>query len=142
MPDVPLIDVEPLRVGTPDRSLVAAAIDAACRDTGFFCVCGHGVDEALAASLEVEARRFFARPDRGEGRDRHGAGRAGVAGMVPGGRGADLGTADQKEGLYFGEELPPDDPRVRSGRPLHGANLFPERPVGLAGRPCCPGWTR
>src|SRR6185437_3609176 len=36
------------------------------------------------------------------------------------------GRPDQKEGLYFGAELPPDDPRVAAGLPLHGPNLFPE----------------
>jgi isopenicillin N synthase-like dioxygenase len=35
------------------------------------------------------------------------------------------GRPDRKEGIYFGSELPEDDPRVRAGRPLHGANLFP-----------------
>ena len=41
------------------------------------------------------------------------------------------GVPDLKEGLYFGEELGADDPRVRAGLPLHGANLFPARPAGL-----------
>ena len=35
------------------------------------------------------------------------------------------GRPDQKEGLYFGAELPLDDPRVKAGTPLHGPNLFP-----------------
>ena len=35
------------------------------------------------------------------------------------------GRPDRKEGIYFGEELPADDPRVARGTPLHGANLFP-----------------
>jgi len=38
---------------------------------------------------------------------------------------------DLKEGLYFGEELGEDDPRVRAALPLHGPNLFPARPPGL-----------
>ncbi|HEX8204398.1 MAG TPA: 2OG-Fe(II) oxygenase family protein [Isosphaeraceae bacterium] len=41
------------------------------------------------------------------------------------------GKPDQKEGLYFGAELPPDDPRVLAGTPLHGPNLFPAEPAGL-----------
>jgi len=41
------------------------------------------------------------------------------------------GQPDQKEGLYFGAELPADDPRVRAGTPLHGPNLFPAEPAGL-----------
>ena len=42
--------------------------------------------------------------------------------------GAELtaGDPDLKEGLYFGEELSAQDPRVKSGTPLHGANLFPD----------------
>jgi isopenicillin N synthase-like dioxygenase len=38
---------------------------------------------------------------------------------------------DRKEGLYFGEELGADDPRVLARWPLHGANLFPDRPAGM-----------
>jgi isopenicillin N synthase-like dioxygenase len=38
------------------------------------------------------------------------------------------GRPDRKEGLYFGEELPEDDPRVLAGTPLHGPNLFPRLP--------------
>jgi isopenicillin N synthase-like dioxygenase len=37
-----------------------------------------------------------------------------------------------KEGVYFGIELPAHDPRVAAGLPLHGPNLFPERPADLA----------
>jgi isopenicillin N synthase-like dioxygenase len=53
--------------------------------------------------------------------------------------GAELtsGQPDLKEGLYFGAELPDDDPRVLAGLPLHGRNLFPRqvprlRPLVLA----------
>jgi isopenicillin N synthase-like dioxygenase len=41
------------------------------------------------------------------------------------------GRPDIKEGLYFGAELGPDDPRVRAGLPLHGPNLFPADPPAL-----------
>ena len=37
------------------------------------------------------------------------------------------GQPDLKEGLYFGAELPDDDPRVLAGLPLHGRNLFPRQ---------------
>jgi len=100
-------------------------MDAACRDTGFFCVTGHGVDPALLASLDGAARRFFALPaaDKAE----LAMARAGRAwrGWFPLGGELTSGRPDQKEGLYFGEELPLDDPRVQAGRPLHGPNLFP-----------------
>ena len=40
------------------------------------------------------------------------------------------GRPDQKEGLYFGSELPPSHPRA--GFPLHGQNLFPKEPPRCA----------
>ena len=47
--------------------------------------------------------------------------------------GAELtsGKPDNKEGIYFGTELNKDDERVRKGIPLHGENLFPEKPAQL-----------
>ena len=41
------------------------------------------------------------------------------------------GEPDHKEGIYFGEELGPDDSRVQRALPLHGPNLFPEQPAHL-----------
>ena len=46
------------------------------------------------------------------------------------------GKPDQKEGIYFGAELPADHPAVLAGTPLHGPNLFPDDsrlPRGRAG---------
>jgi isopenicillin N synthase-like dioxygenase len=125
---VPIIDVGALRSDDPRSEAVARvaqAVDAACRDTGFFCVTGHGVDPALLGSLDGAARRFFALPAADKGA--LAMARAGRAwrGWFPLGGELTSGRPDQKEGLYFGEELPPDDPRVRAGRPLHGPNLFP-----------------
>lgn len=134
MGEVPRIDVGPLvtPAGTTDeRQAVAAAIDTACAAHGFFTVVNHGIDLTLLHRLEDEARSFFATP-RNE--------KAAIA-MIHGGRawrgwfgvGDELtdGVPDRKEGLYFGTELGPDDPRVRAGVPLHGANLFPTDPAGL-----------
>ena len=47
-------------------------------------------------------------------------------GFFPVGGELTAGKPDLKEGLYFGEELGPADPRVQAGLPLHGANLYPE----------------
>lgn len=134
MATVPRIDVEALvdpAGDARDRRRVAERIDAACAEHGFFTVVGHGIDPARLDALDREARAFFALP-----RDE----KAQVA-MVHGGRawrgwfgvGDELtdGVPDRKEGLYFGAELGPDDPRVAEGLPLHGANLFPRRPAGL-----------
>ena len=47
---IPTIDLTPLRSGSDaDKRAVARQIDAACMDTGFFLVTGHGVPADLIA---------------------------------------------------------------------------------------------
>jgi isopenicillin N synthase-like dioxygenase len=132
---LPFVDVSVLldpAASTASCARVGGRIDAACRDTGFLLVTGHGVDPALRDDLERLSREFFALPD---------AVKAGIA-MTRGGLawrgwfpvGAELtsGQPDRKEGVYFGTELPAHDPRVLARTPLHGPNLFPAEPAGLA----------
>jgi isopenicillin N synthase-like dioxygenase len=128
---VPEIDIGPLVTGRGDVEQVAAAIDDACVRVGFFRAVGHGIDPTHLARLDALARDFFARPDT-EKSD-IAMSRAGAAwrGWFPVGGELTSGVPDQKEGLYFGAELGPDDPRVRAGTPLHGRNLFPREPAGL-----------
>ncbi|BCW90815.1 Validamycin A dioxygenase [Alphaproteobacteria bacterium SO-S41] len=125
MSALPIIDMAPLFDDTPARADVVAAIERACRDTGFFYIRNHRIDEAVIAGLDAAARRFFALPEAEKAAIamRHG-GRA-WRGSFPVGGELTSGRPDLKEGLYFGTELPPDDPRVVAGTPLHGANLFP-----------------
>ena len=128
--ELPVIDVSALRRGTKSVS-VAGEIDAACRETGFFYVVGHGVSPELVARVDRLAREFFALPEveKASIAMRHG-GRA-WRGWFPLRGELTSGVPDQKEGLYFGEELGPEDSRVCASLPLHGANLFPARPEGL-----------
>ena len=135
-PSLPVIDVGPLRSGEPAQATVRA-IGEACGTFGFFYAVGHGVDAGLERRLDEASRRFFALPlaDKMEIRMERG-GRA-WRGYFPVGDELTSGKPDLKEGLYFGAELPEDDPRVRAGVPLHGRNLFPEqvpelRPAVLA----------
>jgi len=60
---IPTIDVSPLRGGdAAAKRAVARQIDAACTDTGFFLVAGHGIaQEAIEATRQC-AIDFFARP--------------------------------------------------------------------------------
>lgn len=129
--EVPVIDVGALVGGTGDRGDVARAIDQAGREHGFFSIVGHGIDRDLLSRLIDQSRVFFALdPDE---KARIAMPRAGRAwrGWFPVGGELTSGTPDRKEGLYFGAELGPDDPRVRVGLPLHGPNLFPEHPKEL-----------
>jgi isopenicillin N synthase-like dioxygenase len=124
--ELPLIDVGPL-VGGPggDPRAVGAAIDAACREVGFFAVTGHGVAPDLLQRLEDGARRLFALPVEAKGMVSMARGGRAWRGWFPLGGELTSGEADAKEGFYLGSELGPDDPQVRAGVPLHGPNLFP-----------------
>jgi isopenicillin N synthase-like dioxygenase len=128
-PGLPIINVAPLVEAGPDAACrdVAAQIQAACRDRGFFYITGHGVQADLVDRLAAASAEFFDLPlaDKLEiAMER--AGRA-WRGFFPVGAELTSGQPDLKEGLYFGGELGADDPRVRACVPLHGANLFPRQ---------------
>jgi isopenicillin N synthase-like dioxygenase len=122
---VPVVDVAPL-FGGGDRSAVAAEINAACRDLGFFYAAGHGVGRDTIAALAEASRRFFALPEARKSLIAMARGGRAWRGYFPVGGELTSGRPDLKEGLYFGEDLGPDDTRVAAGWPLHGPNLFPE----------------
>src|SRR5438093_1167308 len=72
MTNVPLIDVAPARHGGRDeRCRVAAAIDGACREIGFFAISGHGVPDRLVDDLRRLAHDFFGLPLADKLRCRH-----------------------------------------------------------------------
>jgi isopenicillin N synthase-like dioxygenase len=125
---VPIVDVGPLVAGTAAKHDVAKQLDAACRECGFFYVVGHGVDERLCTRLEDLSRRFFAQSTAEKMRIGMALGGRAWRGYFPLGDELTSGKPDQKEGLYFGTELPDDDPAVLAKTPLHGRNLFPDIP--------------
>ena len=60
---IPTIDLSPLRGGSAaEQREVARQIDAACMDTGFFMVTGHGVAADLITRTRQRAIDFFALP--------------------------------------------------------------------------------
>src|SRR5215475_13195859 len=120
MTGLPVIDVSPLRDPAADHARVAAAIGAACRESGFFYVAGHGVPSVLINELDALSRQFFALPDDAKAEIAMARGGRAWRGWFPVGGELTSGRPDQKEGIYFGAELPNDN-----ARPLHGANLFP-----------------
>ena len=130
---LPLIDMSALLGDGGDAQAVARQITAACEAPGFFYLIGHLVTAAILSDLERESRAFFALPE-GEKLDIAMA-RGGRAwrGFFPVGGELTSGRPDLKEGIYFGTELPAEDPRVGAGLALHGANLWPKRPAGLRG---------
>ncbi|HET6909565.1 MAG TPA: 2-oxoglutarate and iron-dependent oxygenase domain-containing protein [Mycobacteriales bacterium] len=130
---VPVIDISALVDSgtTAEVAATAAEIDAACSRLGFFVIAGHGVAPALRRDLDAAARAFFALPDAEKARIA--MPHAGIAwrGWFPVGGELTSGRPDLKEGIYFGTEHSSEHPGVVARRPLHGANLFPERPESL-----------
>lgn len=132
---LPVIDVTPLMqpAESHGRQRAADRIGDACRTHGFFYIEGHGIDDGLQGALREESRAFFALPLEEKMKIRMLLGGRAWRGYFPVGGELTSGRPDLKEGLYLGTELPADDPRVRAGWPLHGANLWPGQPPGLRG---------
>jgi isopenicillin N synthase-like dioxygenase len=122
---LPIIDVESLVTDRGDRSGVAGHIARACRESGFFYIIGHGVNEHLQQRLEDLSRKFFAQDLHAKLEIRMEKGGRAWRGYFPVGGELTSGRPDLKEGIYFGAELTEDHPLVRSGTPMHGPNLFP-----------------
>ena len=122
---IPVIDVNQLVLGTEARHDVAAKIGEACREYGFFYIIGHGVSEDLQQRLEKLSAGFFLQDLETKLQISMSRGGSAWRGYFPVGGELTSGKPDLKEGIYFGAELGPDHPLVRSGTPMHGANLFP-----------------
>ncbi|HVY90506.1 MAG TPA: 2-oxoglutarate and iron-dependent oxygenase domain-containing protein [Hyphomonadaceae bacterium] len=124
--ELPVIDVSPL-LGADERARAGAgeAIGAACRDLGFFYATRHAVSLETLEKLAAASRKFFALPEAEKMRIAMALGGRAWRGFFPVGGELTSGKPDIKEGVYFGEELPASDPRVKAGLPLHGANLWP-----------------
>jgi len=136
---VPVIDVSSFLGGSEaGKRRVAREIATACERSGFFCITGHGIDEALIARTRQAAADFFARPDaekRRIERPKSGVGR----GYYPV---ADRSLAytigldtppDLQEAWAMGPPKIPDDPYYHEGPATYffGANRWPEGVPGF-----------
>lgn len=106
---------------------MAAAIDDACRNVGFFYIRNHRVPQSVLDRAFEEARKFFALPQEEKRKIHYTKVRTRVRGFIPLGelKADRYGTADLQEGFDYGVELPTDDPDYRAGNPLHGPNQWP-----------------
>src|SRR5271166_1660844 len=111
---IPVVDVSELIAGGPRPQAVAERLGAACRESGFFYVVGHGVDAALQSRLRELSQQFFAQDVETKLAIRMALGGRAWRGYFRVGDELTSGKPDQKEGLYFGAEVSPDDPRVQA----------------------------
>lgn len=121
---LPVFELGPVRAGRYDPQAIAA-LRTACERHGFFYVRDHGVAPELERRLEQLTAEFFALPTDVKARLSMDRGGTAWRGWFPLEGELTSGAADLKEGIYFGDELGPDDHRVRADWPMHGANLFP-----------------
>jgi isopenicillin N synthase-like dioxygenase len=127
MTEIPVLDWQRFATGA-DRDGFTADLGRACRETGFFLVSGHGIDQGLIDAVFDEADAFFALPDAEKAaldirKNPHNRGwaRAGSEALDE-----TSGQLDQKEAFNVGYDLAADDPRVLAGEPFRGVNVWPE----------------
>ena len=124
MQPIPVVDV----------SSEAAAIDAACRGSGFLLITGHGIPTADVARMHAVFARFFARPLAEKRRVQIRAGQLhGWSGPGQSRLADTLGATaapDLKETFSIGPVTAPADLSPQE-TPYFGRNQWPEMPVEL-----------
>lgn len=129
--DIPVIDFAAFAGGNPaERTRVAAAIGRACETVGFLYLANHGVAQRLIDATFAASRQFFEQPPAE--RMKSAATLAHWRGYVPSkleGEGGGVGGAI--ETYRFMLDLPPDDPDVVAGKPLHLPNRWPDHLPGF-----------
>lgn len=145
--ELQVIDFAPLASGNEAAAeRVAKEVDAACREIGFLTVVNHPVPAPLIRRTFAEAARFFAMPEaekmklwmgnsrcfRGflpmdQGADQRNFAGGAVAGFQQHITGEKLKARkpNRNEAFQIATELPPDDPAILAGTPLHGPNQWP-----------------
>lgn len=122
---LPVISLAPLaRPSVADIQAVAAVIRAACAEFGVFYIVDHGVAPGIVDGAFDAARYFFAQPPETRQAirvNRHNRGYLPLFQTTYPGNKPDL-----KESFNMGVDLPPDDPAVVAGKPLHGTNQWPD----------------
>ena len=130
MLNFPTVDVSTLAHGTPlQQREVARTLGRACRETGFFCVSGHGISAASKAALFQSSRRFFDLPlhRKQELSITLSAHNRGYVAM----EGERLNVEqppDRKEAFNIGLEMQPNHPEIVARKPLRGINFWPDIP--------------
>jgi isopenicillin N synthase-like dioxygenase len=129
---LPVIDVAGLSGDLAARRSVARELRAACIDTGFFYIKGHGTRLSLIDELFHQSRAFFALPmeqklplTMANSRCRHGYEPLKAQTLEPG------APPDLKEGFLAGEDLAADHPAVLNDPVNVGPNQWPPQLPGF-----------
>lgn len=121
--NIPVIDVGPFIRGENGAKAVVADIEAACRDTGFFLVTGHGVSPEKTMRLYNLARAFFDLPEDFKRSHGRGTGLQGGMAFSP--------LADEALAATKGIKTPGDyKESLNYGARLAG-DAWPDQPAGI-----------
>lgn len=133
MISLPIIDIAGLRSSNiRKRMAVARQIRSACTDKGFFYISNHGVPRDLIARAFAATEAFFALPDVEKRRIDKALSKCNRGYEPLRGQTLELDAPpDLKEGLYIGNEMREDDPRVIAGKFNHGPNQWPQNIPGF-----------
>ena len=105
---------------------MADQVAEACERIGFFYAVNHGVPEATVDATFGEARRFFALPEEERLKIRLDNRHRGYMPLyhttIP------TYKANRVRSFELALDLPPDDPDVQAGKPLHAGNVWPDLP--------------
>ena len=102
------------------------ALGEACRDKGFFQLTNHGVDPELQRRIFAASKELFELPLEEKLKAKLVPGKSRRGYEMVGGQMLEPGTVpDTKEGIYLGEDLAADHPRVLNGEYGCGPNIYP-----------------
>ncbi len=121
---IPVIDIAPALDGS-NLADVAAQINTAAGNTGFFYISGHGISQNLMDQAFDVAQEFFAQPlaikqSVAIDQTQRGWMATGMSKL----QGAK--THDLKEVFFWGRDVADDDPQLAARRPLVAQNQWPE----------------
>lgn len=126
--EVPMVDLGPLASGSAaDRATVASELAEACGRVGFVYLTNHGVSRADVDAIFKTAEDFHnlpleAKMDVSITKNQHAQGY--LHGMTKGVH--DKISPNLQEAFQMRRPLPPDDPDILAGKPLHGVIPWPK----------------
>jgi len=128
--EIPIIDLKGLKFSTEaEKRAVGEEMVAAAKNAGFFYISDHGIPQSEIDGIFTATRQFFDLPS--EAKEEVSIKKAGKTfnGYLPAAhKGTDAKIkGDLHEAYQCHAELPQDDPAVKAGLPLHGANPWPSR---------------
>jgi len=136
---VPIVDIAPFMAADAGKRRVAAEVNQACEEIGFFVITGHGLAPRIADRVFAESRAFFDLPLDEKQRVARPAPEIGRGYSAPGTESSaysrlDRTPPDIKESFTIGQVDVPDEPYYRGPAAGHqfAPNLWPTRPASVA----------